>query len=293
VEIGDRVIVIGGGDTAIDAARVSHKLGAQVTVLYRRTRAEMPAIKPEIEGALEEGVEIEYLAAPVEILRNNGRAVGMRCLRMDLGEPDKSGRRRPVPRPGSEFDVPATSIIAAISQEPDFEALPELHEGKDWVKADSWGNTPLPGVFSGGDDIGLGLVSIAIGQGRFAAEAIDARLRGTTPEKPAAGPPITTERMKPGWYKENTRHEREHLPADQRQLETEIEQGLSADEALEEARRCMSCGMCMDCETCWMYCTNSAFVKLPKGEHYRIKLELCNGCKKCAEECPCGYIELV
>jgi Pyruvate/2-oxoacid:ferredoxin oxidoreductase delta subunit len=212
---------------------------------------------------------------------------------MDLGEPDKSGRPRPVPRAGSEFDVPATTVIAAISQEPDFGPLPGLREGKDWVKADDWGTTPLPGVFSGGDDTGLGLVSIAIGQGRFAAEAIDARLRGMVPERPAAGTPVVPERMKPGWYKPADRHERAHLSVEQRDLETEIEQGLLAEEALDEAKRCMSCGMCMDCETCWMYCTNSCFVKLPKGEHYKIKLEVCNGCKKCAEECPCGYIDMV
>jgi NADPH-dependent glutamate synthase beta subunit-like oxidoreductase/Pyruvate/2-oxoacid:ferredoxin oxidoreductase delta subunit len=293
VQVGDTVIVIGGGDTAIDAARVSKRLGADVTLLYRRTRAEMPAIKPEIEGALEEGVRIEFLAAPVEILQRDGQAVGMRCIRMDLGEPDKSGRPRPVPRPGSEFEVPATTIIAAISQEPDFAPLPGLHEGKDWIKADEWGATPIDGVFSGGDDVNLGLVTIAIGQGRFAAEAIDARLRGTTLEKPPVAPPITPDRMKLGWYKESGRHERGHVAVADRGLETEIEQGLTEDEALAEAKRCMSCGMCMDCETCWMYCTNNAFVKLPKGEHYKIKLELCNGCKKCAEECPCGYIDLV
>jgi len=293
VAIGDKVIVIGGGDTAIDAARVSKRLGADVTILYRRTRAEMPAIKPEIEGALEEGVAIEFLAAPVEILRDNGRATGMRCIRMDLGEPDKSGRPRPVPRPGSEFDVPATAIIAAISQEPDFDPLPQMHEGRDWVKADEWGTTPIDGVFSGGDDIGLGLVSIAVGQGRFAAEAIDARLRGTALEKPSMPPVVSSDKMKPGWYKAADRHERGQVAVMERGLETEIEAGLSEADALEEAKRCMSCGLCMDCETCWMYCTNSCFVKLPKGEHYRIKLELCNGCKKCAEECPCGYIDLV
>jgi NADPH-dependent glutamate synthase beta subunit-like oxidoreductase/Pyruvate/2-oxoacid:ferredoxin oxidoreductase delta subunit len=293
VEVGDKVIVIGGGDTAIDAARVSKRLGADVTLLYRRTRAEMPAIKPEIEGALEEGVTIEFLAAPVEILQQDGRAVGMRCIRMDLGEPDKSGRPRPVPRAGSEFDVPATTIIAAISQEPDFAPLPDLHEGKDWIKADEWGATAIDGVFSGGDDVNLGLVTIAVGQGRFAAEAIDARLRGTKLEKPPVPPPIDPERMKLGWYKESARNERTHVAVADRGLETEIEQGLAEDEALAEAKRCMSCGMCMDCETCWMYCTNNAFAKLPKGEHYKIKLELCNGCKKCAEECPCGYIDLV
>jgi NADPH-dependent glutamate synthase beta subunit-like oxidoreductase/Pyruvate/2-oxoacid:ferredoxin oxidoreductase delta subunit len=292
VEVGKAVIVVGGGDTAIDAARVSKRLGAEVTLLYRRTRAEMPAIKPEIEGAIEEGVRIEFLAAPTEILTSDGRAVGMRCIRMELGEPDASGRARPVPKPGSEFDLPATAIIAAISQEPSFDGFGGLHEGKDWIKIDEWGVTAEAGVFSGGDDVELGLVSIAVGQGRFAAEAIDARLRGRTLEKPPPLSAVTPERMKPGWYKEAARHERGHVPVSDRQGDTEIELGLNDTEVLDEAKRCMSCGMCMDCETCWMYCTNTCFVKLPKGEHYRVKLELCNGCKKCAEECPCGYIDL-
>jgi NADPH-dependent glutamate synthase beta subunit-like oxidoreductase/Pyruvate/2-oxoacid:ferredoxin oxidoreductase delta subunit len=292
VALGDKVIVIGGGDTAIDAARVSKRLGADVTILYRRTRAEMPAIKPEIEGALEEGIKIEFLAAPVEILRKNGTAVGMRAIRMELGEPDASGRPRPVPKPGSEFEIEASAIIAAISQEPDFDVLPGLREGKDWIKADGFGITKDEGVYAGGDDLGLGLVSIAISQGRFAAEAIDARFNGRAVEKPLPPPPATPERMKLAWYKESARHERPQIAVADRAMESEIELGLAEEEALAEAKRCMSCGMCMDCETCWMYCTNSCFVKLPKGDHYRIKLELCNGCKKCAEECPCGYIDL-
>jgi NADPH-dependent glutamate synthase beta subunit-like oxidoreductase/Pyruvate/2-oxoacid:ferredoxin oxidoreductase delta subunit len=293
VDLGHKVIVIGGGDTAIDAARVSKRLGAEVTILYRRTRAEMPAIKPEIEGALEEGVAIEFLAAPVEVLRENGLAMGLRSIRMELGEPDKSGRPRPVPKPGTEFDVPATAIIAAISQEPDFGPLPELRQDKDWIKADRWGATKMDGVFAGGDDIELGLVSIAIAQGRFAAEAIDAHLRGVPLEMPQAPLPIKTEKMKLGWYKPADRHQRPHLPVEQRGMDTEIEQGLSQEDVIAEAKRCMSCGMCMDCETCWMYCSNNCFVRLPKGEHCKIKMELCNGCKKCAEECPCGYIDLI
>ncbi len=293
VQIGNKVIVIGGGDTAIDAARVSKRLGADVTILYRRTRAEMPAIKPEIEGALEEGVKIEFLAAPVEILRNNGTAVGARCIRMELGEPDKSGRPRPVPKPGSEFDVPATAIIAAISQEPDFAGFDGLREGKDWIKTDTWGTTGIEGMYAGGDDVELGLVTIAIAQGRFAADAIDARFRGRALQTPPPLPCITSDKMKLDWYKPAERHERRHTSLDQRDLATEIESGLSPEEAIEEAKRCMSCGMCMDCETCWMYCTNSCFVRLPKGEHYKVKLEVCNGCKKCADACPCGYIEMV
>ena len=297
VRVGGKVVVIGGGDTAIDAARISKRLGADVTLIYRRTRAEMPAIKPEIEGALEEGVKIEFLAAPVEILTGGGVAVGMRCIRMELGEPDASGRPRPVPKPGSEFDVEATAVIAAISQEPDFDGFAGLREGKSWIKTSEWGATAVDGVYAGGDDVELGLASIAISQGRFAAEAIDAHFRGKPlakdPPPGAPSGPITTARMKLEWYKEAFRHDRAHVPPEQRGIDTEIEFGLTEEEALAEAKRCMSCGMCMDCETCWMYCTNSCFVKLPKGEHYKVKLEVCNGCKKCAEQCPCGYIDLI
>jgi dissimilatory sulfite reductase flavoprotein subunit len=292
VTLGKKVIVIGGGDTAIDAARVSKRLGASVTILYRRSRQEMPAIKQEIEGAIEEGVDIEFLVAPVQILTSDGQAAGMRCIRMELGEPDASGRRRPVPRPGTEFNLEATAVIAAISQEPEFAGFDGLHEGKDWIKVDEWGATSVEGVYAGGDDVELGLVTIAISQGRFAAEAIDAHLRGRAVEKPLLPPAIKTDRMKLGWYKESARHERSSMPVTDRNMQAEIEQGLTEPDVLAEAKRCMSCGLCMDCETCWMFCTNNCFAKLPKGEHYKVKLELCNGCQKCAQECPCGYIEM-
>ncbi len=292
VEVGNKVIVIGGGDTAIDAARVSKRLGAEVVLLYRRTRAEMPAVKSEIEGALEEGVKIEFLAAPLEILQKSGRAVGMRSIRMQLGEPDASGRPRPVPQPGSEFEMEASCVIAAISQEPDFQGFDNLHSGKDWIKTGDFGATPLDGIYAGGDDIELGLVTIAIAQGRFAAEAIDARFRGLPLEKLPTPAPISKDKIKLDWYKPAERHERKHVPVAERAPDTEIEVGLSEAEVVEEAKRCMSCGMCMDCESCWMYCSNSCFMKLPKGEHYKVKLELCNGCKKCADACPCGYIEM-
>ncbi|HXX37119.1 MAG TPA: NAD(P)-binding protein [bacterium] len=292
VSVGGHVIVVGGGDTAIDAARVSRRLGAEVTVVYRRTRQEMPAIAPEVEGAIEEGVRIEFLVAPVEVVKSDGVASALRCIRTQLGEPDASGRRRPSPIPGTEFDLPACTIIAAVSQAPDLDGLAPLRQDGNEIRPDRWGATGLDGIYAGGDDVELGLVSIAISQGRFAAEAIDARFRGRTLEPPAAPPLITSERVKLGWYPDATRHERAHVPAESRRMETEIEQGLSEQEAFDEAKRCMSCGMCMDCEVCWMYCTNNGFVKLPKGQHYTVKLELCNGCQKCAQECPCGYIEM-
>jgi Pyruvate/2-oxoacid:ferredoxin oxidoreductase delta subunit len=138
----------------------------------------------------------------------------------------------------------------------------------------------------------LGLVIIAIAQGRFAADAIDAYIAGKQLQKPVALPVLSGDRLKLDYYAASPRQEGHHVPLAERQPDTEIERGLTETEVIEEAKRCMSCGMCMDCETCWMYCTNNCFVKLPKGEHYKIKLELCNGCKKCADACPCGYIEM-
>jgi NADPH-dependent glutamate synthase beta subunit-like oxidoreductase/Pyruvate/2-oxoacid:ferredoxin oxidoreductase delta subunit len=292
IRLGGKVLVIGGGDTAIDSARVSKRLGADVTIVYRRSRSEMPAIKPEIDGALEEGIAIQFLTAPVEVLRRNGEAVGLRCVRMDLGAPDASGRPRPVPRPGSEFDLEATTIIAAISQQPKLTGLDLARNGGNWIPTNDAAVPGMDGVFAGGDGVELGLVTIAIAQGRFAAEAIDAWIQNKTLERPVPGPCITPEHVKLDWYKPAERHERKHVPVEQRSADTEVQTGLDEADALDEARRCMSCGMCMDCETCWMYCTNNCFVKLPKGEHYRVKLELCNGCRKCAEACPCGYLEM-
>jgi dissimilatory sulfite reductase flavoprotein subunit len=292
VNVGGKVLVIGGGDTAIDSARVSKRLGADVTILYRRSRSEMPAIRPEIDGALEEGVNIQFLTAPVEIIQRGGLAVGMRCIRMDLGAPDASGRPRPVARAGSEFELEASTIIAAISQEPRIDGLQILHKNGPWVPVEGAQVPGMEGVFAGGDDVGLGLVTIAIAQGRFAAEAIDGWIQGKPVDRPVPSPCIGPERVKLDWYKPAERHERKYVPVPERSAGTEVQLGLAEDQALDEAKRCMSCGMCMDCETCWMYCTNNCFVKLPKGEHYKVKLELCNGCKKCADACPCGYIEL-
>ena len=281
VEIGNKVLVIGGGDTAIDAARVSRRLGADVTIVYRRTRTEMPAIEEEIDGADLEGVKIHYLAAPIEIYKENGKAVGMKCQKMELGEPDSSGRRRPVPIEGQTFDLDFTCLITAVSQAPDFSGFDSLIEGKDWIKVDDGFKTKIDGVYSGGDNINLGLAIHAIAHGRKAASAIDAMIRGVE-DRPEESPKeiIRAARMQLGYYKESQPVARRELPIEERlkDMVSEIVFTQAQEAAIEEARRCMSCGMCFDCATCWSFCQDNAIVKpLQKHGEYKFKLEFCTG----------------
>jgi NADPH-dependent glutamate synthase beta subunit-like oxidoreductase len=294
VQLGKRVIVVGGGDTAIDAARVALRMGAAVHLLYRRTRSEMPAIEEEIAGAEEEGVEFRFLAAPLEIIQENGRAVAIRCQEMELGEPDESGRRRPVPIAGKEFTLETDCIIAAVSQRPDFKGLAVPVDGT-WAKAEDNGATAEDKLYAGGDVRSLGLVTAAIYQGRCAAEEIHKRFRALETEAPAASPIVKSDRVLLPWYPEAARHLSPKLGAAERLANSwdEFTSTLSEADAVAEAQRCMSCGSCFDCGSCWSYCQDQAVIKPAiAGEPYRFKLEFCNGCNKCKENCPCGLIEM-
>jgi NADPH-dependent glutamate synthase beta subunit-like oxidoreductase len=254
IEVGSDVVVIGGGDTAIDAARVSRRLGANVTSVYRRTKKEMPAIDEEIDAAEAEAIEIHYLAAPIEIYKENGQATGMKCQRMELGEPDGSGRRRPVPIEGDTFDLSFTCLIAAVSQAPEFSGVESLIEGNGWITVDDRFETKVEGVYSGGDNVNLGLVIHAIAHGRAAARAIDEMVNGETVA--AAGSEMKV--MKADGIRfdhyQGSQHVTPHeMAVDERlrDMHAEIVSTYSDEDAIAEASRCMSCGMCFDCGTCW------------------------------------------
>jgi len=296
VDVGDKVLVIGGGDTAIDAARVSRRLGADVTIVYRRTRKEMPAIDEEIDGADDEAVKTHYLAAPIEIYKENGKAVGMKCQQMELGEPDSSGRRRPVPIEGDTFDLDFTCLITAVSQAPDFSGFECLIEGKDWIKVDEKFKTKIDGLYSGGDNTNLGLAIDAIAHGRAAAAAIDELITGEKPEEADAPKEVVqASNMQLAHYKESKRVALNEMAVEERlkDMVAEIVTTHSEECAVEEAQRCMSCGMCFDCATCWSFCQDNAIIKpLIKGQPYKFKLDFCTGCKKCSEVCPCNYIQM-
>ncbi|MBN2266150.1 MAG: FAD-dependent oxidoreductase [Candidatus Aminicenantes bacterium] len=256
VDLGAKVVVIGGGNSAVDAARVAFrdKRVKQATILYRRTRREMPAYPEEVDAGLEEGVKIEYLTAPVRIRTDDeGRVVGVECIRMKLGEKDASGRARPVPIPGSEFQVPANTLILAISERA---YTPYLRESDGLTLSPEWGTiivdpasmaTTRPGVFAGGDVVsGPSSVVDAIAAGKTAARSIEAFLEGRPfvrvheVTRPAAYVPpvqLTEEEAR------NTKRAKmPHLPPGKRKSgHEEIELGFTKELAVKEARRCLRC----------------------------------------------------
>jgi NADH-quinone oxidoreductase subunit F len=253
VKIGDKVIVIGGGNSAIDAARVTKRLGKDTRILYRRTRAEMPAIKSEIEEAIIEGIDIQFLAAPTKVLSSNGKIEAIECIRMELGDIDVSGRRRPVPIPGSEFKVEVDTLIPAISQEPDVSLL----DGNG-LSVTKWNTievdpetllTNVEGIFAGGDVVtGPNTVTEAMAHGKIAAQMIDKYIRGdkleriykvTRPALRVEALELTEEEIK-GLKKP----EMPSIPVAQRIGSfKEVELGFTEADAISEAKRCLRCDL--------------------------------------------------
>ncbi|UCD05470.1 MAG: FAD-dependent oxidoreductase [candidate division WOR-3 bacterium] len=254
--IGSRVGIIGGGNSAVDAARVANRLPGvtEVTIIYRRTRHEMPAYAEEIESALEEGIDIKFLTAPTEVILKDGRVTGVRCTKMQLGAVDKSGRRRPIPIKDSEFIVELGTLISAISEQPDLSFLGYEHdfEISGWntfvVENESLA-TNVKGVFAGGDAIrGPSSVIEAMADGKRAAETIDQYLKNTPIELQykVTRPSVYVEPVKLTVAEtlEATRQEpRKTKPAARRKKFTEVDLGLSRSAAIKEAKRCLRCDL--------------------------------------------------
>jgi formate dehydrogenase major subunit len=286
LKVGRRVAVIGGGNTAIDTARSSLRLGAEeVHIFYRRTRAEMPVDERELEEAEIEGIRINYLTSPVEVLADDGQKVsGIRCIRNRLGEPDESGRRRPIPIEGSEFEIPCDVVIPAVSQSPDISFLPEEVglEVSKWdrlvVDPDTF-QTNVPGIFAGGDFVtGPRDVIRVIADGRKAAVSIDLSLSGgREPRKRGAFfTPVGDVSLERDLEK-IPRHRMPTLPPGRRDsLHEEVDLGFSREEAVGEAKRCFQCYIftifdrkqCILCGGCVDVCPRYCFrmVKLDEIE---------------------------
>ena len=269
LDFGEKVAIVGGGNVAMDAARTSLRLGAkEVHVLYRRSREEMPAAEEEVIEAEDEGIHFHYLTAPVEVLPNETGKVGkVRCIRMELGEPDQSGRRRPVPVSGSEYDVPIDSIISAIGLASDLAFL-DKEPAKLRPKISRWGTfevdpityeTSCKGIFAGGDVVtGAATVVQAIGAGKAVAISIDRLYKG---EDLKAGRDKVRQPVDvpPGDFPPTPRKHMTLLSPEVRKGSfEEVQLGYSEQEAVAEANRCLQCGICSECYRCVDACLAGA-----------------------------------
>ena len=313
-DIKGRVVVVGGGNTAIDAARTSLRLGAdEVILLYRRTRKEMPANEMEIVAAEEEGINMEFLAAPVQVHAEDGRMKSIECLRMQLGEPDDSGRRRPVKIEGSEYRLEADWIISAIGQEPDLNGVDDDNtiQTTRWktieAKPETF-HTDRPGVFAGGDVVTAPADAIyATAADRIAADAVDRYIRTSVTE------PLNSrfESKRDNFHKitpedlpemDSSLNKRHHMPelevADRISNFREVETGFTAKQALEESIRCAECG-CDVGLSCALqdYCTEygvdqtrfvgeySQFEVDTRHPFIKIDSNKCIRCGRCVSTC--------
>lgn len=286
--LGRKVVVYGGGNTAIDVARTAKRLGAEEAVIvYRRTRDKAPANDLEITEALEEGILVKWLSTV--------NHVGQHELRIEKMELDDKG----FPQPTGEFEtLEADSLILALGQEVDFSLLgnsADLDVADGTMSVDATMMTSHPGIFAGGDMVPADrTVTTGVGHGKKAARNIDAWLRSTAYENVKNTDVVTYEQLNSWYYTDAPHVVRERLEATRRAKDfSEVVKGLDESNALYEARRCMSCGNCFECDNCFGVCPDNAIIKLGPGKGFEINLDYCKGCGICVSECPSSSIVMV
>jgi 2-oxoacid:acceptor oxidoreductase delta subunit (pyruvate/2-ketoisovalerate family) len=288
--LGRRVVVYGGGNTAIDVARTARRLGAtEAIIVYRRTREKMPAHDFELEEALEEGVMVKWLST----IRQAGDEGELTIEKMAL---DDKG----FPQPTGEFEtLQADSLVLALGQDVDLSLLdgvPGLQVTDGVVQVDpATMMTSHPGLFAGGDMVPAERnVTVGVGHGKKAARHIDAWLRGKQIKPSPKHAPATFDRLNPWYYSDAPKTLRPLLEVARRTSSfDEVQGGLTTDNALFEARRCLSCGNCFECDNCYGVCPDNAVIKLGPGKRFEINYDYCKGCGICVAECPSGAIDMV
>ncbi|WP_421742585.1 NAD(P)-binding protein [Cellulomonas sp.] len=286
--LGRRVVVYGGGNTAVDAARTAKRLGAtDAVIVYRRTRDRMPAHDSEMAEAMEEGVVVKWLSTVAHADAGH--------LRVEHMELDESG----FPQPTGQFeDLEADSLVLALGQESDLslvEGVSDLALADGSVQVDSSFMTGHPGIFAGGDVVpAQRTVTVGVGHGARAARAIDAWLRQTAVVEPVEAPLAEYSALNTWYYADAPHAVRPGLEAARRTSGfEEVVRGLDAETAAYEARRCMSCGNCFECDNCYGVCPDNAVIKLGPGMRFEIDYDYCKGCGICVAECPSGSILMI
>ena len=317
IELGEKILVIGGGNVAVDVARTLVRMNRNPLILYRRTRTEMPAFSEEIEEAIEEGTEVQYLVSPTAIQRSRSNGFNVECAKMKKGEPGEDGRARVTPIEGESITFQADQIILATGEAPDLSYLGQDIEMTDGlIRVNEWGQTNHDKVFAGGDIIDQPwTVSEAIGSAKRAAIAIDNFLKGEDLKELAKkgalahtmrehlgiygevpygkGKMATIQDLNLAYCSPLTKRKGTKLSLDDRAGNfDEVNQGMVYDEALQEAERCLSCGVCKMCGNCYLFCPDAAVALDSENERYVINYEYCKGCGICHTECPVGAIAI-
>ena len=320
-EIGKNITVIGGGNSAVDCARVSRRLGAEVTIVYRRGEAEMPAHTEEIEMAREEGIQFLFLASPTAVFGEE-TVTGVKVEKMALGEMDDSGRRRPVPT-GETSDIECDGMIIAIGEATRVSDLPPfVSHSRGVVDTDQMGQTTHSRFFAGGDIIDIPhTVTHAIGSGKRAAVAIDRFVKGIKGEEDSPdlskwgdsgnislarlkGSSLFSRRnpslevidygdMNAFYFDCRPGIKTKRIPIDERLKGfQEVLAAFSEEEAISEARRCLNCGSCTECGNCYIFCPENSIKSDPDGYGYIADMDYCKGCGICVNECPRGAMTM-
>ena len=286
--LGRRVVVYGGGNTALDVARTAKRLGAaEAIIVYRRTREKMPAHDFELEEALQEGVMVKWLST----IKHAGES----SLTVEKMVLDETG----FPQPTGEFEtLEADSLVLALGQDVDLSLLdgvPGLEIEGGVVKVAPNMMTGYSGIFAGGDMVpSERTVTVGIGHGKKAARHIDAWLRGATYAPPPKHEPATADKLNTWYYSDAPKTVQPVLDIIRRQSTfDEVQGGLDETNALFEARRCLSCGNCFECDNCYGVCPDNAVIKLGPGKRFEFNYDYCKGCGICVSECPCGAIKMV
>lgn len=324
VRLGKKIAIVGGGNTAIDCARAALRSGGkEVTIIYRRSKVEMPALAEDVEHAEREGIKIELLAAPQRLLVEDGRLSGIECIRMKLAAPDTSGRPTPVPVNGSEFIVPVDTVITAIGQVPQSEFVKEFGltvSGNGIIEIlHATTKTNIEGVFAGGDSAGTkAFVADAIASGKTGALAISCFLEGKDVDKELQSHrigdgqslsfrhfldpdqyPVDLKKVVP-YEKVNTlcfphgsRNSNPDLldPKQSTKGFKEVTGGIDPSRMAVEIYRCFKCGTCTQCDLCFLLCPDISIVKAGK-KGYNVRTDYCKGCSICATSCPRNVIEI-
>jgi 2-oxoacid:acceptor oxidoreductase delta subunit (pyruvate/2-ketoisovalerate family) len=286
--LGRRVVVYGGGNTAIDAARTARRMGAtEAIIVYRRTRERMPAHDFEVEEALQEGIMMKWLST---IKRVDEGVLTVEKMRLD---------EKGFPQPTGEFETLETdSLVLALGQDVDLSLLdgvPGLEIKDGTVQVTSNMMTGHAGIFAGGDMVpSERTVTVAVGHGKKAARHIDAWLGGAVYAAPEKHELASFDKLNTWYYADAPKTVRPMLEGVRRQSTfEEVQGGLDETNALYEARRCLSCGNCFECDNCYGVCPDNAVIKLGPGNRFKFNYDYCKGCSLCATECPCGAIKMV